>query len=268
MNWKLLLLVVTWLLGIAPSQAEQTRITAPTTQNGTHAYFHELLIAAFAATGREVVIEEVKDPARLRMKKMLASGELTIMWMTQSPQNDSDFVRIDFPLTDGLSGQRVLMIRPQDQERFDRINSLDDLRRSGLVAGLGPEGVDFALWQANGLPAITPATDPGRLYDMLRAGNRGVDYIPHSVNGIMADTPIHRGLVPEQHLLLHFNREGRFYLSPIAADLRPTLEAGLKIVRSNGTLARLVEKHMGHIRRALNLDRRLVLSLRDDEKLN
>lgn len=268
MKWKLLLLVVVWLLGVVPSQAAPTRIAAPQTQNGTHAYFHEMLIAAFAAAGREVVIDGIEDPARPRMKKMLESGELTIMWMMQSPQNDQDFIPVDFPLVEGLAGRRILLIRPQDQERFDRINSLDDLRRSGLVAGMGADWVDLALWQTNGLPAITPVSDPRRLYDMLKVGNRGVDYIPRAANGILADAAIHEGLVPEKRLLLRYDREGRFYLSPSAADLRPVLEAGLKILRDNGTLARLGEKHLGAIRRTLGLERRLVLSLRDYEKLN
>lgn len=268
MNWKLLLFVVAWLLGVSPSQAAPTRITAPTSQNGTHAYFHELLIAAFAAAGREVVIDGIEAPARLRMKKMLGSGELTVMWMMQNSQFDNDFVPVEFPLTEGLSGDRILMIRPNDQKRFDRINSLEDLRLSGLVAGMGAEGVDRALWRANGLPAITPVSDPQRLYDMLKAGNRGVDYVPRAAIGIMADAAVNKEVVPEKRLLVRFDREGRFYLSPLAADLRPALEAGLKILQNNGTLARLGDKHLGATRQALQLDRRLVIYLRGDEKVN
>jgi hypothetical protein len=264
----LALLAMAMLFAILTAQAAPTRITAPQSLNGTHVYFHEVLTRAFAAVGHEVEIEGIADPARPRMKKMLKSGELTIMWLIQSPQNDQDFVSVDFPLVDGLASRRILLIRPQDQARFDGIKSLEDLRRSGLVAGMGPDWVDLALWHANSLPTNTPVSDPRRLYDMLRVGNRGVDYIPRAAMGILADASVNPGLVPEQRLLLRYEREGRFYLSPQAADLRPALEKGLRILRDNGTLTRLKEKHFGSISLTLQLDRRLVLSLRDDERLN
>lgn len=264
MNRKPLLLLLFWMLGVATASAEPLRIAAPAMPEGNHLYFHELLIAAFAAAGQPVAIDSVSGPGKQRLKMMLTSGELTVMWMVQSEGRDREFVPVDFALTQGLSGQRVLLIRPADQPIFDNIRSLDDLRRTGFVAGMGGDWVDLSIWKDNDLRVSTPVADWRLTFGMVEMGNRGVDYLPRGLTDLLADATAHPGLTIERRLLLRYDRDARFYLSPKAAALAPVLARGLRRLKENGSFDRLLQKYYGPVLKVVDPEHRLILPLRDD----
>jgi len=47
------------------------------------------------------------------------------------------FIHVDVPLTNGLIGQRILLIPPSLQSRLDKVSNLNEFRQTRLVAGLG-----------------------------------------------------------------------------------------------------------------------------------
>lgn len=238
-------------------------LRAPSLTEGSHAYYHELMVKAFAAEGIELRIDPVPDPPKARLGMMLAKGDLAITWMVQSAERDKTYVPVNVPLTNGMVGQRVLMIRPQDQPLFDKVRTLDDLRRLGVRAGMGRDWAEQDIWQRNGLPVTNPSGNWHRLFDMLAVGGRDVDYIPRALSEILIEAPAHPDLAVERHLLLVYDRDVRFYLSPLAANLAPILERGLRRLRDEGTQERLLEKHFGRARSIMDVDRRTVLYLAD-----
>ena len=63
---------------------------------------------------------------------------------------------IRIPLFKGLFGYRVLLIRKQEQARFDQINTQQDLAK--FLGGQGTHWPDTLILQANGLRVTTAET--------------------------------------------------------------------------------------------------------------
>ncbi|MFV3128709.1 hypothetical protein [Niveispirillum sp. KHB5.9] len=261
------LVLIILFLASGTTRAEQVlHLRAPSLTEGSHAYYHELMVKAFAVEGIELRIDPVQNPPKARLAMMLTKGELAITWMVQSAERDKSFVPVMPPLTNGMVGQRVLMIRPQDQALFDKVRTLDDLRRLGLRAGMGRDWAEQDIWQRNGLPFTNPSGDWRRLFDMLAVGGRDVDYIPRALSEILIEAPAHPDLGVEKNLLLVYDRDVRFYLSPLAAHLAPVLERGLRKLREDGAQERLLEKHFGRARSIMEVDKRTILHLADGEE--
>lgn len=258
----ILLACFCWL---APASAGTVVLRVPYTPEGNHAFFYEVLKTAFAAVDHPVELHSMTGPGKERFKMMLHKDELDVMWMVRGPKRDKLFVPVDFPLTGGLIGKRILLIRPGEQERFDRIKSLDDFKQLSIHAGMGRDWVDADIWRANDLPVTSEAPDWRLLFKMLASGNRKIDYIPRGASEILADAAAHPDLLIEQRLLLQYERDSVFYLSPSTAMLAPLLKRGLIKLRADGTYARLLEKHFGTLSRQLRLSQRKVLLLRDIE---
>lgn len=262
------------LLSIAalPVQAGQVlHLRVPASTEGNHRYYHEVMIHAFAAEGIDLRIDPVMAPPQARLGMMLDKGDLAIVWMVQSVERDRSYVSINQGLTKGLVGQRVLMIRLQDQTLFDNVQTIDDLRRLNVKAGMGRDWAEQDIWRQNRLPVTAPSGDWRRLFDMLAVGGREIDYIPRALSEILIDAPAHPDLAVERRLLLVYDRDTRFYLSPLAATLAPVLERGLSRLRDSGALDALLDKHFGRARYAMAIDKRIVLHLADSgdqEKVN
>lgn len=265
----LFLLLLVWLCWSPVALAGTIVLRLPLTPEGNHAFFHELLIEAFATVGETVELQGVNGPGKERFKMMLRTGDLDVMWMVRGPQRDRTFIPVDFPLTGGLIGQRILLIRPGEQPRFDAIRSLDDFRERGLYAGMGKDWVDADIWRLNGLPVNSDVLDWRRLFKMLAVGNRSIDYIPRGALEIQGDLHANPDLMIERRLVLHYDRDSIFYLTPSAANLAPLLKRGLDRLRENGRYTQLLDKHYGALSRDLALDQRIVLPLRDiDDSIN
>ncbi|OYQ32852.1 hypothetical protein CHU95_19120 [Niveispirillum lacus] len=261
---KVLLLLLMILLSAPPAVlAETTTLRVLQTPEGNHVFFYELLTEAFAAAGKPVQLQGVSGPGMDRFKVMLRTSQLDVMWMVRGPRRDQAYILVDFPLTGGLIGQRILLIRKGDQARFDNIRSLDDFRQQGLSAGMGREWVDKDIWELNGLAVSPGVSDWRRLFKMLEVGNRGIDYLPRGALEVQNDQRANPNLQIERRLVLRYNRDSVFYLSPAAANLAPILKQGLERLRDNGRYAQLLEKHYGKLSRELGLDKRIVLPLRD-----
>lgn len=263
---KLFLCILFLLCWTATVHAERLVLRVPPPPDGNQSFFHELLQEAFAAIDHPAELHWETGMTRERMQMMMLSGDLDIMWMVRGPKRDQLFVPVDFPLTRGLIGQRILLIRPKDQALFDRIENLDDFRRLGLVAGMGRDWIDVDIWKLNALPVNNAVPIWSLLFRMLAAGNRNVDYVPRGAMEVHADIQANPDLAIEKRLILRYDRDNAFYVSPRAADLVPKLKRGLEILHANGTYARLLEKYYGDVERELNLSARTVLSLRDAEE--
>jgi hypothetical protein len=260
---RLLLGLLAMLYWAGAGKADPVVLRLPVTPSGNHVFYHELLVAAFDAAGMPVEVQVVEGPIKLRLSRMLTRGDITILWMVRSETRDKQFVPVPVPLTGGLIGQRLLLIRPEDQPRFDKVRSLEDLRKLGMFAGMGRDWVDRAIWAVNGLPATAPTADWRLLYGMLEAGNRDVDYIPRGITEIVAEAGERPTIAVEKRLILQYARDQQFYVSPEAAFLAPALERGLIILQRNGTFAALQNKHFGYLQEAVDMRNRLVLTLQD-----
>lgn len=156
----------------------------------------------------------------------------SIMWTMTSKEREKILTPIREPLFQGLIGQRVLVIRRADQERFARIKTLDQLK--SLVAGQGSQWPDNDILRANGLQ-VTEAADTVQLYKMLAA--KRFDYFPRGVMEISAEQAFltKYDLIVEPHLVISYPAAIYFFVNNHNPDLAQRLYKGWARIHEDGT---------------------------------
>ncbi|MEC5385157.1 hypothetical protein VVD49_05445 [Uliginosibacterium sp. H3] len=255
-----LLLVMSGLTTLPCTAADITlRLAAGTT--GNHRYYHALLTEALKAAGHKVTVEVYENLPQTRILAYLDIDRLTAHWMLQTPERDTLYTRVDFPLTQGLIGQRVLFVPKGTEGIYANVKDLAQFRELGKTAGLGKGWFDVSIWEANKLSYVEQAGEWRQLFSMLAAQNRGVDYFPRGASEIGAEALLHPELAIEPNLLLVYQRDFVFYLSRGNAHLKPVMEAALRQAEKSGLQKRLMEEHFGSALQQLNLDKRVRLKL-------
>lgn len=231
--------------------------------DGHASYFTRLLEESLQLIHQPYHIRYVKDIPARRMWWMMGNGDINLIYGMRTRDKDSkaQLVPVRNGLTNGLIGQRVLLVRRADTELFAHVQSLDELKATRLVAGFGAGWRDVNVWKAAGLPLYEHAAPWLTIYAMVAAGNRHVDYLPRGVIEVLEEARAHPELVVEPHLLLQYPGDFGFYLSSPAAKYRPIIERALKEAETTGLKARLIEEAFGADIKALGLERRLHLRL-------
>lgn len=233
--------------------------------DGRADYFTRLLEESLKLIKQPYHIEYVKDLPARRMWSKLGQGDINIFYGMQSKEKDNDpnLVPVRNALTNGLIGQRVLLIRPADTSTFAKVHSVGGLKRTGLIAGFGAGWGDTKIWKAAGLPLYEHAASWNTIYAMVAAKNRNVDYLPRGVIEVMEEARQHPELAVEQHLLMEYRADFAYYLNASAASYRPIIERALKEAEATGLKARLIDEAYGADIKALNLNRRLRIHLQE-----
>lgn len=250
----------------ALAQAAETaplKLRIPVTSDGHANYFVRLLEESLKSIQQPYQIEYVKDIPARRMWSMLGRGDINLFYGMQSTdkRRSKQLVEVRNGLTNGLIGQRVLLIRRSDMDVFARVQSVADLKETGMIAGFGAGWRDATVWKAAGLPLYEHAAPWPTIYGMVAAGNRHIDYLPRGVNEVLEEARQHPELVVEKRLLLVYPGDFAFYLSSSASGYRPVIERALRAAEASGLKARLLEEAFGADLKALNLKRRLRLQL-------
>lgn len=244
--------------GAAPLELRVAVVT-----DGHARYFIRLLEESLKLIHQPYHIHYVKDIPARRMWWMLGQGEINLFYGMQSKEKNTSeqLVLVRNALTNGLVGRRVLLIRRGDTDVFTQVRSVEDLKRTRLIAGFGAGWGDVKIWKTAGLPLYEHAAPWNTIYAMVAAGNRHVDYLPRSVIEVMEEARSHPELVVEQHLLVDYSGDFAFYLTASAASYRPIIERALKQAEATGLKARLIDEAFGADIKALDLNRRQRLHL-------
>ncbi|MEP1216873.1 MAG: hypothetical protein ABJM11_05320 [Marinobacter sp.] len=225
-------------------------------------YLSDLLTQVLEAEGYEVEIIKVSNVPMTRMERMLEDGQITAMMLGQTPHRSEHFLPVEVAMTDNLMNQRILFIPRDEQHRYNDVETLEDFRALGLMAGMGISWRDYGIWLANNLPVYGVPGDWRRLYDMLAFGNRGIDYLPRGAQEMAKEWQEHPKLDVEQNLVLVYDTDHVLYISPEEADLHRLLSKLLPEASRSGLIGNLVEEHYPEVLEPpVNLTERRVISL-------
>ena len=251
-----------------PAPAPETNpvtlaLRMPFSSDGHARYFIRLLEESLKQIRQPYHLEFVHDVPARRMWHMLNQGDINLFYGMQTREKDSNkqLILVRNGLTNGLIGQRVFLTRRADAQAFAQVQSVADLRRSGMIAGFGAGWRDARVWKAANLPLYEHAGPWGTIYAMVDAGNRHVDYLPRGVIEVQDEARRHPELVVEQHLLVEYQGDLVFYLALSAAAYRPIIERALKEAEASGLKARLIDEAFGADIKALGFNRRVRLHL-------
>ncbi len=264
---KSMIAVVLTLL-VTASHAGVVELTIPSFADGKHKYYHELLKESLKANGQMPIIvipPQGKNIIQKRAVKMLTHDMLSTLWLVQSKARDEKYTPVEIGITNNLIGHRIMFIPKGTQVLFDKINSLEDFRLSGLVGGFGKNWFDVKVWNANNLKSYEMDGDWRRLYRMVAHRNRGIDYFSRGFNEIMVEAETQPNLEVEQRLMLIYDRDFRFYLSPSASKYKAIIEESLDKAKKSGLMNKLIRKHWTKSFSQLNFDKRVKIRLKTPE---
>lgn len=258
--------ILLWLSSSVLAAPKTITLVLPAQNDNGHAYYHELLTRALEAQGISLVIETpYSHLPQKRVVKMVENDQLSLTWLLESEERDKHFAHVDVPLTNGLIGQRVLLIPPSLQERFNKVASLDDMRKTQLVAGLGERWLDITVWRNSQLPFYIQSGEWRDLYKKLSVTGE-VNYFPRGVTEIYQESLLNPYLAIEQHLLFQYRSDFVFYLSPQTAKYQGILEKALNNAKESGLMNSLIEKYWGESLTLLRLKQRQVIELKMPEQ--
>ncbi|MBV8465933.1 MAG: transporter substrate-binding domain-containing protein [Burkholderiales bacterium] len=187
-------------------------------------------------------------------------GNIDILWTMTSPEREQALLPIRVPIDRGLIGWRVGLVQQQRRELFDHVGTLADL--AGFAAGQMHDWPDTTILRGNGLKVET--TDQYEsLFKMLSAGR--FDYFPRSIIEVSDEWASHRRLelAIEPHLLIRYPTAFYFFVSRNRPDLAQALERGLQTAARDGQLKALFYRYVAGVLKALDVNHRTVIELKN-----
>jgi hypothetical protein len=187
-----------------------------------------------------------------RMELYLQKGHLIhTVALTAHIDRDKRFTPVPLPISKGLMGYRLFLIRKGEQHRFKDIESITDLQQ--FVAGQGIGWADVSVLEANGLP-VQKAGSIKTLIDMLV--HKRFDYFPRGSLQVITElnTYSDKPVQIENHLVLRYPSLTAFYVKKENTALAERLEFGLKKAIDDGSFDKFFYNHPSSVKAMENID--------------
>lgn len=222
-----------------PVRVQATQLEQPTD------YFTTLLAMALNASKADNEVIDIvfseRDYSQARWIHLVQnSSDNFVIWTMTDKEREQLLRPIRVPLFKGLFGYRVLLIRDNEQQRFDRIADVTGLAQ--LLAGQGTHWPDTPIMQHNGL-RVTTAETTESLFRMINA--RRFDYFPRGISEAWFELAQRneKNLVVEKNILLHYPAALYFFVNKNNEALAKRIERGLEMLIDNGQFDEFFYKH-------------------------
>lgn len=230
--------------------AFSTEVIAPTLKvtlsgNGTpnvndpYSYYVEMLRLALEktrATDGDYVIDFHEHGGGIeRDRAMLMAGTgIDVMWASVTRDRAEKLHVIDVDLLKGLNNYRALLIHKNKKHSFEKINSLEHLKK--LKTGTGPHWTDGIIMKDNGFTLVYGANYSG-LFKMLSLHR--FDFFSRGLHEIYNDliTFGELGLVRAPSILLQYDRPVSycFFVNKKNTKLADRIKRGLLMAQEDGS---------------------------------
>ena len=225
-------------------------------------YALDLLKLALSKAGPDYRVELAESPMNQERQilELEAGRTIDVAPMPSSAERETRLLAVYLPINRGVLGWRLGLIRKGDAARLADVNTLDDLKRVRLAQGL--HWPDTDILRANGIPVITGPSYEG-LFKMI-VGSR-FDYFPRSVMEIWNEQASNAAeLEVEPRIALHYPYYASYYmLNRVNTRLAQIILQGLEKALADGSADRLFEQHHGESLRKAQLDKRVIIELKN-----
>jgi len=163
-----------------------------------------------------------------------------VIWTVTTKEREELLRPIRIPVFKGLLGQRILVIRKEDQAKFSKVKTLQDL--TAFRAGQGIHWPDTDIMIANGLP-VTVGAGAENLYKMLKV--KRFDYFPRGILELMpeAEHIKENYVTAEEDLLLSYPSAMYFFVNKKNTELAERIEKGWAVILKNGEFDKFFYSH-------------------------
>lgn len=191
-----------------------------------------------------------------------ATGKLTVMYLSTTPEFEQRLVPVRIPVDRNLGGYNVFLIREAERWRFASVRTVDDLRQFRYGLGLG--WVDVGVLESNGLGVVTGSSYDG-LFEMLV--NRRFDAFPRGAVEVLDEYEQRRTALPdlgiEDHLVLYYPLPMYFWFprTDEGRRLAARAESGMRAMIGDGTYERIFDRYQRTKIERLHLASRTILRL-------
>lgn len=185
-----------------------------------------------------------------------ATGKVHVTATMTSIEREQLLLPVRIPISKGLIGWRLLLVRHADHGHYRNVRSIADL--GPYKVAQGHDWPDLTILRANGVDPA-PVSSYSSLFGMLKAGR--IDYLPRSVQEIWAEAARHPELAVEPHLVLRYPAADYFFVSRANTRLADQIRQGLEAAIADGSMDQLFYRHYGALLREAALDKRRVIEL-------
>jgi hypothetical protein len=228
------------IIRIAPKQSDE---------DVSHDYLVSLLHLAIKETEEDfgpakVEFMPIQLGQDLVMPLLEIEGILDVVASAPTRQREIQFRAARFPLLMGLIGYRMLLIRPQDVEKFAAINKPSELK--SLKACQGSAWPDADILEEQGYTVIRVEKFE-TMFDYLQS-NR-CDYFPRGITEGYGELEAYNNANPDKVLhafddiLIHYTVPMFFFTSHQNFELSYRIETGLHKANEKGLVEKLMRSH-------------------------
>ncbi|SIT15050.1 hypothetical protein SAMN02744133_106135 [Thalassospira xiamenensis M-5 = DSM 17429] len=157
------------------------------------AYEFGVIEMALDLSGTDYVmdIEELKGATQSRISEMLLAGDIDVMFAGYSAERESRFRQVNIPITRGILGHRVFMVKKDRAEALRNVETLDELRQ--FCIGVGSDWPDGDIMEDNGF--CVERGPRSNLWEMLE--NRRFDALTRAVHEAYRELPAIQAQYPD-----------------------------------------------------------------------
>ncbi|MFC3149406.1 hypothetical protein ACFOEK_00010 [Litoribrevibacter euphylliae] len=210
----------------------------------SHGFFVSLIEQALRNNaGYRVKVLPVKELTQDRGFLLLKQKRLDIFWAGINPVRANNFRVVNVPLTMGMLGHRVPVIKRGDKALFDDVT---ELTLKQLRACQGSQWPDSDILEHNGYRVIR-APKFKMMYDMLEAGR--CHYFPRGLNEVYGEvasfeaTGSDNDLIVYEGIVLKYAFPMLFFTNRENEVLAKQLERGLRELVNSGEMMALLKAH-------------------------
>lgn len=196
-----------------------------------------------------------------RMNDYLSRGILTNPIFKQSATNDNcdEFDYINFPVDLGIVGYRVFFVAPRIKEEFEKVSTLEELRRYTIIQGSGWS--DIEILKSAGLNVIDIPKYESLFIEIIK--NRA-DLLSRGINEILDEMTSHQNLKLldyNDNVVLYYPLPRFFFSSKGNEEALDRVRRGLLIAYEDGSLVDLWEEYYEDSILSVNLESRKVIKI-------
>ena len=191
-----------------------------------------------------MVPSEFMTEQRQAFELKKATGKLTVMYLSTTPEFEKTLIPIRIPVDKNLGGYCVFLIRKDNRRRFANIRSIDDLKKFRYGLGLG--WIDVDILRTSGFTVVTGSSYEG-LFEMLV--QKRFDIFLRAATEVLDEYDQRKQRLPElsieESTIFYYPLPMYFWFpkTPQGRRLAARAEEGMRMMIADGTYDRIFDKY-------------------------